>query len=247
MFERYTERARRVIFFARYEASQSGSLTIETEHLLLGVLRENPHITRFLDFSFSAANIRELLQARLTKREKVSTGLDLPLSDENKRILAHAAEEGERLNHRHIGTEHLLLGILREEKCGAATVLRDIGFDLTSVRDQLSRYVGPPEPGDKAEATQTLREMVTETTVQDVTLHSVVVPNAEVAERTAEAAWKPIFGEVFIESQKPLASEQRFNVWIVSGTAPPEKTLYAFISKKTGKILALGRGVAAGT
>ena len=117
MFERYTERARRVIFFARYEASQFGSTTIETEHLLLGLIREDKNLTnRFLRNHSSIESIRKEIEGRTTIREKVSTSIDLPLSNECKRILAYAAEEAERLNHRHIGTEHLLLGILREEK-----------------------------------------------------------------------------------------------------------------------------------
>jgi ATP-dependent Clp protease ATP-binding subunit ClpC len=140
MFERYTERARRVIFFARYEASQFGSTTIETEHLLLGLIREDKNLTnRFLRNSSSIENIRKEIEQRTTIREKVSTSIDLPLSNECKRILAYAAEEAERLNHRHIGTEHLLLGILREEKCVAAEILQERGLRLTSIREELSR------------------------------------------------------------------------------------------------------------
>ena len=108
MFERYTERARRVIFFACKGAVQLGSQTIESEHLLLGLFREDKNlIVRLLGNQPSIENIRRDIEARTTKREKVSTSIDLPLSNECKRILAYAAEEAERLNHRHIGTEHL--------------------------------------------------------------------------------------------------------------------------------------------
>ena len=118
MFERYTEKARRVIFFARYEASQFGSPCIETEHLLLGLLREDKALAnRFLRSSASVDSIRKQIEVHTTLREKVSTSVDLPLSHECKRVLAYGAEEAERLNHKHIGTEHLLLGLLREEKC----------------------------------------------------------------------------------------------------------------------------------
>ena len=117
MFERYTEKARRVIFFARYEASQFGSPYIETEHLLLGLLREDKALTnRFLRSHASVESIRKQIEAHTTIREKVSTSVDLPLSNECKRVLAYAAEEAERLGHKHIGTEHLLLGLLREDK-----------------------------------------------------------------------------------------------------------------------------------
>src|SRR5438094_1010361 len=140
MFERYTERARRVIFFARYEASQFGSTTIETEHLLLGLMREDKGLTnRFLRSHSSIESIRKEIEGRTLIREKVSTSIDLPLSAECKRILAFAADESERLGHRHIGTEHLLLGILREDKSAAAEILYERGLRLNQIRDDLNR------------------------------------------------------------------------------------------------------------
>ena len=140
MFERYTEKARRVIFFARYEASQFGSPYIETEHLLLGLLREDKALTnRFLRQHSSVESIRKQIEGHTTIREKVSTSVDLPLSNECKRVLAYAAEEAERLGHKHIGTEHLLLGLLREEKCFAAEILHERGLRLANVRDELAR------------------------------------------------------------------------------------------------------------
>src|ERR1700687_3433579 len=140
MFERYTEKARRVIFFARYEASQFGSPYIETEHLLLGLLREDKALTnRFLRSHASVESIRKQIEGHTTIREKVSTSVDLPLSNECKRVLAYAAEEAERLSHRHIGTEHLLLGLLREEKCFAAEILHERGLRLSTIREELAR------------------------------------------------------------------------------------------------------------
>jgi ATP-dependent Clp protease ATP-binding subunit ClpC len=149
MFERYTEKARRVIFFARYEASQFGSPYIETEHLLLGLLREDKALTnRFLRSHASVESIRKQIEAHTTIREKVSTSVDLPLSNECKRVLAYAAEEAERLGHKHIGTEHLLLGLLREEKCFAAEILQERGLKLAQIRDELVRVTQekPPTP-----------------------------------------------------------------------------------------------------
>jgi Clp amino terminal domain, pathogenicity island component len=149
MFERYTERARRVIFFARYEASQFGSTTIETEHFLLGLIREDKNLTnRFLRSSSSIESIRKEIEGRTTIREKVSTSIDMPLSDECKRILAMANEEAERLNHRFIGTEHLLLAILREEKCVAAEILSSRGLRLDTIREELVR--SEPDPNQKS-------------------------------------------------------------------------------------------------
>src|SRR5215510_12821209 len=145
MFERYTERASRVIFFARYEASQFGSTTIETEHLLLGLIREDKNLTnRFLRNHSSIESIRKEIEGRTTIRQRVSTAIELPLSNECKRILAYAAEEAERLMHRHIATEHLLLGILREEKCVAAQILQHYGLSVKPIREELARSPMPP-------------------------------------------------------------------------------------------------------
>ncbi|HXR97386.1 MAG TPA: ATP-dependent Clp protease ATP-binding subunit [Terriglobales bacterium] len=140
MFERYTEKARRVIFFARYEASQCGSPYIESEHLLLGLLREDKALTnRFLRTHASLEAIHKEIESRTVAREKGSTAVDLPLSHECKRILNYAAEEAERLGHKHIGTDHLLLGLLREERSFAAEMLQNRGLRLAQVREELSR------------------------------------------------------------------------------------------------------------
>ena len=145
MFERYTEKARRVIFFARYEASQFGSPYIETEHLLLGILREDKGTTnRFLHPLSSVDKIRKQIEARTPVREKIETSVDLPLTNESKRVLAYGAEEAERLGHKHIGTEHLLLGLLREEKSFAAEILKERGVKIQNVRDDLEK--NPPSP-----------------------------------------------------------------------------------------------------
>src|SRR3984893_17691897 len=138
MFERYTEKARRVIFFARYEASQFGSPYIESEHLLLGIVREDKALTnRFL--RSEVASIRKQVESQTITQEKTSTSVDLPLSNESKRVLAYAGEEAERLAHKHIGTEHLLLGLLREEKCFAAQILVERGVHLADAREEIGR------------------------------------------------------------------------------------------------------------
>jgi bifunctional UDP-N-acetylglucosamine pyrophosphorylase/glucosamine-1-phosphate N-acetyltransferase len=147
MFERYTEKARRVIFFARYEASQFGSPYIDTEHLLLGLLRaDKTLVDRFLRAQASAESIRKQIEAKDMVREKVATSVDLPLSNEGKRVLAYAAEEAERQGHNHIGPEHLLLGLLREDQCFAARILEERGVTLAQVRDELARKPHPSEP-----------------------------------------------------------------------------------------------------
>ncbi|HXG67278.1 MAG TPA: ATP-dependent Clp protease ATP-binding subunit [Blastocatellia bacterium] len=141
MFERYTEKARRVIFFARYEASQFGAQAIEADHILLGLLREDKHLAQkfFRSPHSTIESIRKEIEGNVVFREKVSASVDLPLSQSAKRVLNYAADESERMQHRHIGTEHLLIGILREEKSNAAEILYERGLRLNQIREDLLR------------------------------------------------------------------------------------------------------------
>jgi alcohol dehydrogenase class IV len=140
MFERYTEKVQRVIFFARHEASQYGSPYIEAEHLLLGVMREDKYLANHLRRShISIESIRQEIESRITIRERISTSAEVPLTHECKRILHFAAEEAERLGEKHVSVAHLLLGILREEKCLAAEILTKQGLRLSSLRKEMAR------------------------------------------------------------------------------------------------------------
>src|SRR5947208_15022880 len=87
------------------------------------------------------ASIRKQIESHTTAREKVSTSVDLPLSNESKRVLAYAAEEAERLGHKHIGTEHLLLGLLREKESFAAALLNEAGLALEDARKRVGEGV----------------------------------------------------------------------------------------------------------
>jgi len=159
MFERYTEKARRVIFFARYEASQYGSSLIESEHLLLGLLREDKALSnRFLRGHGSIETIRKQIEGRTTIRERVSTSVELPFSEEVKQILRHALEQAERMAHKHIGTEHLLLGMLCEEKSLAAEILQERGLRLSTVREELARAQGEKMATSRSKETSLLAE-----------------------------------------------------------------------------------------
>jgi uncharacterized protein (TIGR02246 family) len=146
MFERYTERARRVLFFARYETSQLGSLAIGTEHLLLGLIRESKGLIGriFARHNVSVGSIRKEIEARTVVREKVPTAVEIPFSREAKRVLQAAAEESDRLMHDYIGLEHLLLGILREERCVAAQILMKQGLRLDTVRTDIVELLNEP-------------------------------------------------------------------------------------------------------
>ena len=139
MFERYTEEARRALFFARYEAFQRGSPDIETEHLLLALFRDEQSVTArvFARGRLTLEEIRRQVDARTSQHAPVLEASDAPFTEEAKRVLRYAAQEADRLLHDYIGTEHLLLGLFREERCTAAAILNELGLRLATVRDQI--------------------------------------------------------------------------------------------------------------
>lgn len=139
MFERYSEKARRVIFFARYEASEWGSVYIEPEHLFLGFLREQrPLLDALLLPGLSAGDLKRSIEATLSRGEKIPTSVDLPLSHPSQQILAYSVEEAERAASKQIGPEHLLLGILRESESTAAAVLTSYGLSVERLRRKIA-------------------------------------------------------------------------------------------------------------
>ncbi len=147
MFERYTERSRRVIFFARYEALQYGSQVIAPEHILLGLMREDKTISsRFFPFrsALTVDTIRRDVEERIVLRDRIPQSAELHLSPVTKRILFYANEESRQLKNRHIGPEHLLLGLVREERSIAAEILFGYGLRLQDVRDEMSRQSALP-------------------------------------------------------------------------------------------------------
>ncbi len=147
MFERYTEKARRVIFFARYEALQYGSQVISPEHILLGLMREDKTIpARYFPFrnTLPVEAVRREVEERIVLRERIPQSAELHLAAETKRILAFANEESQVLKNRHIGPEHLLLGLVRQEHSIAAEILYQYGLRLKDVREEIARQNGFP-------------------------------------------------------------------------------------------------------
>jgi ATP-dependent Clp protease ATP-binding subunit ClpC len=140
MFECYTEPARRVIFFSRYMAVQTGSPEIETEHLLLGLLRADMVLARrFLGSPWVAEQVWREVEDKKPVRPPIPPEVDLKLSPEAKHVLRLAADEAEQFSSKKIRTEHLLLGLLREEGCFAAELLNGHGVHLASTREELGR------------------------------------------------------------------------------------------------------------
>ena len=159
MFERYTESARRVIFFARYEASQYGSSYIESEHILLGLVREDRALMRrVLGPEADAAAIRTEIEKVITRRQRTSTSVEVPLSVDSKRILMLAAEEADGLHYRYVGTEQILLAVLMTEGSLAARILAGMGVEPGPVRELIGKS---SEPAHGAAKPQTSDEAVT--------------------------------------------------------------------------------------
>lgn len=146
MFQRYDERARQTVFFARDEASQFGSPQIETEHILLALLQVDKELVRKLHLDPDA--LRAQIES-VTIRNRPSGAVDLPLAPESKRVLAFADEEAGRMHDKRIGSEHIFIALLREEKSFAAQLLGGAGVTLESARTRISNLSGHhPGPMD---------------------------------------------------------------------------------------------------
>jgi ATP-dependent Clp protease ATP-binding subunit ClpC len=133
LFDRFTERARRSIFFARYEASQLGTPEITSDELLLGILREDRAVATQLGIDDAAAIRREIESIRPSGK-KTSTSIDLPLSEECQRVMALAVEEADAMHHKKIEASHLVLGLLRVEASLGAQLLRKRGVEYQHYR-----------------------------------------------------------------------------------------------------------------
>lgn len=163
MFDRFSARALRVLFHARAEVSKLGSSAIEPEHILLGVLDEGTGLgSRILAQTGHAPDdVRSEIVRRLTRRDDVSESDEIPFSDSCKRALQYAAEEADRLSHSQIGTEHLLLGLLREERSVAAEVLAARGLRIEEARAAIGELLGrgeqPEAPGPPSTPANTYR------------------------------------------------------------------------------------------
>ena len=146
MFERYTERARRVLFSARYEAGRAGSPTVEPEHLLLALMREGKGLSAriFERARVEPDDVRRAIESRTTRQEANSSG-DRPLSASTEQVFEFAAQESDRLLHNYVGTEHLLLGIFREERSLAASILAERGLQINQVRDDIVMLLCAPQ------------------------------------------------------------------------------------------------------
>ena len=144
MFERFTDRARKVMALANQEAHRFNHEYIGTEHILLGLVKEGSgvgaNVLKNLDV--------DLRKVRLEVEKLVKSGPDmvtmgkLPQTPRAKKVIEYAIEEARNLNHNYVGTEHLLLGLLREHDGVAAQVLMNLGLKLEEVREEVLNLLG---------------------------------------------------------------------------------------------------------
>lgn len=158
MYERFTDRARKVMQFANQEAQRFKQEYIGTEHILLGLIIEGQGV---------AANVLKNLNVRLSKIrleiEKLvqnkPASLVSGITPQAKKVIEHAIEEARCLDHNYVGTEHLLLGLLREESGVAAQVLRNQGLELEKVRKEIVNLLGAIDQHRPSELVQEINEM----------------------------------------------------------------------------------------
>jgi len=149
MFNRFTERARKVIILAKEEARRFNHDYIGTEHILLGLIREGEGVAAAVlqKIGVSLENIRLEVEKLVQPGPTTQIIGDIPFTPRAKKALELAAEEARSLGHNYIGTEHLLLGLIREGEGIASQVLLNLGMDLNSVRNEVMELLGSALPG----------------------------------------------------------------------------------------------------
>ncbi len=145
----FTERVRKVLAMAREEAARLHHEYVGTEHILLGLIREGEGVAAAVlqNLSVDLDEIQQKIEETVKKGKAAqTTGPDLPYTSRAKKVLELAMSEARELNHSYVGTEHLLLGLLREEKGIAAQVLTDAGVNLDAARAETLRLLGTEMP-----------------------------------------------------------------------------------------------------
>src|SRR5438094_1107660 len=190
MFERFTDRARKVMALANQEAQRFNHEYIGTEHILLGLVKEGSgvgaNVLKNLDV--------DLRKVRLEVEKLVKSGPDmvtmgkLPQTPRAKKVIEYAIEEARNLNHNYVGTEHLLLGLLREHDGVAAQVLMNLGLKLEEVREEVLNLLGA---GVESEEPQTQEKQGTKGKSKTPALDSF---GRDLTELAKEGAIDPVIG-----------------------------------------------------
>jgi ATP-dependent Clp protease ATP-binding subunit ClpC len=156
VFERFTERARQVIVLAQDEARELKHNYIGTEHILLGLLREEEGLAaRVLEsLHVTVEEVRAQVERVVGRGDEITTG-QIPFTPRAKKVLELALREAMALGHNYIGTEHVLLGVVRENSGVASRILLDFEADAETIRNEIIRMLsGPKRPGYESDLEQ---------------------------------------------------------------------------------------------
>ena len=155
-FEKFSERARRVLSLAQEEAQRFNHNYIGTEHILLGLVRETDGVAAKVlsNLGVELGKVRSAVEFIIGRGERSSPG-EIGLTPRAKKVIELAVDEARRLNHHYIGTEHLLIGLMREGEGVAAGVLESLGVNLDKVRGETSRILTPT--GQQSQGSSSLR------------------------------------------------------------------------------------------
>src|SRR5258707_1419117 len=154
MYERFTDRARKVMQLANQEAQRFNHEYIGTEHILLGLVKEGSGVgaTVLKNLDIDLRKIRPEVEKTVQSGPDMVTMGKLPQTPRAKKVIEYSIEEARNLNHNYVGTEHLLLGLLREQEGVAAQVLMNLGLKLEDVREEVLNLLGHnPMPGSEHE------------------------------------------------------------------------------------------------
>jgi ATP-dependent Clp protease ATP-binding subunit ClpC len=224
MFERFTDRARRVMGLANQEAQRFNHESIGTEHVLLGLIKEGSGV---------AANVLrnlgvDLKRVRMEIEKKVPSGHDmvtmgrLPFTPRAKKVIELAFEEARALGHNYVGTEHLLLGLLRESEGVAAQVLVEQGLKLEEVREEVLRLLGHDFGSESAQASEEEPEPEKETKSKTPALDSF---GRDLTDLAREGKLDPVIGrEKEIRRVMEVLSRRTKNNPVLLGEAGVGKT-----------------------
>jgi ATP-dependent Clp protease ATP-binding subunit ClpC len=152
-FAKFTERARKVLALAQEEAQRFNHNYIGTEHLLLGLVREGDgvgaHVLRNLGVELS--RVRNAVEFIIGRGDRIVLG-EIGLTPRSKRVIELAVDEADRLQHPYVGTEHILLGLIREGEGIAAGIIESLGVSLEAARRETLRILGETGEGDEPPA-----------------------------------------------------------------------------------------------
>src|SRR5436853_5621770 len=153
-FDRFNDRAKRVLALAQDEAIRFNHNYIGTEHLLLGLVREGEGVAaRFLDsLGVELSKVRTAVEFIIGRGDSTTSPSEITLSPRTKKVIELAIDEARKLGHSHVGTEHLLLGLVREGEGIASGVLESLGVSLEKVRRQVIATLGQQHPAQGGEA-----------------------------------------------------------------------------------------------